>query len=172
MSDLKKNFVVLAASLAMAFLVTAFFVYNFGPSGNYMLNTILLEPGILKKLNYNDWNPKISENDRFVFDKIVYESNGQSTDVDLKTYEKIYRILKKDMSSKDGGEWSYNTARLIIYVRTESPSAWQAASKVFQQVQFATDSYRVELHEDRQGVHFVEFLHPQIKEQVEALING
>lgn len=87
----------------MAFLVTAFFVYNFGPSGNYMLNTILLEPGILKKLNYNDWNPKISENDRFVFDKIVYESNGQSTDVDLKTYEKIYRILKKDMSSKKMG---------------------------------------------------------------------
>ncbi len=172
MPDLRKIFMVLAAALAMAFLVTIFFVYNFGPSGKYPLNTVLLEPNILAKLNYNDWNTKINGNDRFIFEKIVYESNGKTTNIDLKTYEKIYQLLQKDISTIESGEFSRNASHLTIYVRTESPAIWQYVSKVFQQAQFATDSYRVQLHEDKQGIHFVEFQHPQIKEQVEALING
>lgn len=174
MSDMRKTFMVLAAGLAAAILVTSFFISNFGPSGTYELGNVLLAPDVLKQLNYNDWNTKINGQDRFIFDKIVYEGSLSQKPVDLARYGKIYQLLKSDKSVTDEtGSFSQDADKLVIYVRTESPSLWQFVSKVIGQVQFAKDgnAYRVLLHEDNKGAHFVEFHHKNVKEQVDAIIN-
>lgn len=175
MQDFRKVFMVLASGVAAAFLLTTFFVTYYGPSGTYQLNQTLLNPEMLRTLNYNDWNPKTSEQDRFIFDQIFYESNGKTPKkISIDQYKKIYQLLSGDASIKDSqAQYPITSPRLTLYVKTESPSKWQATSKIFQQLQMdaSGDFYRVELHEDNAGAHWVEFPHKNVKNRVEALLN-
>lgn len=173
--DMQKIIMVLAASVAAAFLLTTFFITHYGPSGNYTLSQSLLNPETLGSLNYNDWNPKTSEQDRYIFDHILYESGLTAPKkVSMDQYKKIYQLLNGDTSVSGGlAQYPSTSPKLILYVRTESPSKWQYNVKAFQQLEIDASGnyYRVELHEDNKGMHWVEFPHKNVKEQVEALIH-
>lgn len=173
--DLRKVFMVLAAGVGAAFLLTTFFITHYGPSGNYALSQTLLNPETLKSLNYNDWNPKTSESDRFIFDHILYEQGGKpAKKISVDQYKKVYQLLSGDTSSAENlAKYPATSPKLTLYVRTESPSKWQFDAKIFQQLQIDASGnyYRVELHEDNLGTHWVEFSHKNVKNQVEALLN-
>jgi len=173
--DLRKIFMVLAAGVGAAFLLTTFFISYYGPSGSYQLSQSLLNPETLKSLNYNDWNPKTSESDRFIFDHILYEQGSEpAKKVSIDQYKKIYQLLSGDTSvSENLAQYPSTSPKLTLYVRTESPSKWQFDAKIFQQLQIDASGnyYRVELHEDNKGTHWVEFPHKNVKNRVEALIN-
>lgn len=175
MQDMRKIMMVLAAGVGAAFLLTTFFITYYGPSGSYVLSQSLLNPETLKSLNYNDWNPKTSEQDRFIFDHILYESSGKpAKKVSIEQYKKIYQLLKSDTSTASSlAQYPATSPKLTLYVRTESPSKWQFDEKIFQQLQIDASGnfYRVELHEDNVGTHWVEFPHNNVKTSVEALLN-
>ncbi len=175
MQDLRKVFMVLAAGVAAAFLLTTFFISYYGPSGNYVLSQTLLNPEMLTSLNYNDFDPKTSENDRFIFDHILYEVGGTpAKKVSMDQYKKIYQALSKDTSVTNSlAQYPASSPKLTLYVRTESPAKWQFATKIFQQLQIDASGnyYRVELHEDNVGTHWVEFPHQNVKSLVETILN-
>lgn len=173
--DLRKVFMVLGSGVGAAFMLTAFFVTYYGPSGTYQLSQSLINPETLNSLNYNDWNPKTSESDRFIFDHILYEESGKpAKKLSLDQYKKIYQLLSKDSSTSDNlAQYPVTAPKLTLYVRTESPSKWQFDAKIFQQIQIDASGnyYRVELHEDNKGTHWVEFPHKNVKTSVETILN-
>jgi len=166
---------VIGSSIVAAFLITGFFIWNYGPSGRYEIATTLLAPHLLNELNYNDSNPKTGGFDRFVFDRIVfsYLSPGKSwvkTTISEQEYAQFYEIVKNTKSvanppSDIAADFMRDPVGFLSFiVRTESPAAWQAVEKTFQEVQFAkNDNYfRIELHEQNPGEHWAYFYHPGI----------
>lgn len=175
-------FVILSGVIA-AFLVAAFFVLNYGPSGSYTLNSVLLEPNILSQLNYNDYNPKTGGKDRFIFDSIEFEyydkdsKQWQKKSIDKDHYEKFYgRVSGQNSIIEPSLDIEHlfileKPSSLFLNVHTESSSAWQKITKVFQEVQFAAEGnyFRVELHEQEKGVNWVYFYHPKISQEAIAI---
>jgi hypothetical protein len=182
--EARKLLLVLGSGVVAACLVAAFFVLHYGPSGRYLLSRVLLEPDILSKLNYNDYDPKTGANDRFVFDQIAVEYHDhaskklQKRTIDVGTYAEIYAVLHADRGIGDPDQkietyfGQEPKVKLQISVRTESSAKWQAIAKVFQEVQFAEqgDYYRVELHEQQAGAHWVYFHHPHVSQDVSELL--
>lgn len=179
--DLKNLVAVLGLAILSALLLSFFFVYNYGPSGRYLGETALISPNVLSDLNYNDFNPKISSDDRFVFDRIDFDyfQNHQKKNLQLTfdQYRTLYNHIRQEesLSNPDSVVAQFNNpelATLTIKVRTESPSAWQAAEKIFQEVQFIPDQefFRVSLHEQNQGVHWVYFRRPGIYQEIMDIV--
>lgn len=170
---------VIGSGVFAAFLITAFFIFKFGPSGRYEIATVLLAPHLLHELNYNDSNPKTGGFDRFVFDKISFsylslsDKKWRKMDITEAEYNTFYQLIKNDQSILNPPEeisadfMRDPKASLSILVRTESPAAWQAVEKIFQEVQFSTNDnyYRIALHEQNPGVDWVYFYHPGIVTQ-------
>lgn len=177
---MKQAIFVLIAGVISALLATIFFISYFGPSGRYALTSVLLKPDILEKLNYNDWNSKTSEQDRFIFDRIVFEnSKALVQNVDIPTYRRLYALIQNDQSEtadelEEQNNYFHSAGRLILYVKTESPSLWQFLSKPIQQMQFDSrgNHYRVQLREDNQGIHWATFHHEGIDKEIEAILNN
>lgn len=178
MSTRLAPFIVLMAGVFTAFIIAALFVIQFSPSSSYRVENVLLEPSVLKDLNYNDLNPKTSENDRFIFDAIWIEEGAERFKIDLERYQKVYDLLKGDKSLEtvpDAGTFDSPSIRITIKVKTESPSAWQKDSKDFQWIEFSKDGshYRVLLHEDRgasAGSPYANFYQKDILNQVKKLL--
>lgn len=172
MHDIRNLILTLLFGVVAAFGVAAFFVLNYGPNGTYTVGQALLSPELLSKLNYNDYNPKTGGQDRFVFDTIEYRGpDNVKRNIDESTYAKIYDLIEKDRSLPDRPTIKAESARITIFVRTESPSEWQKEVKSFQTVVFDRDYYQVELHEDNQGEHFAYFNHPGIGDAVDKIVN-
>lgn len=173
--EIRNILIVLSAAVAAAFMIAAFFVLNFGPSGRYMLNAVLIEPSLLSQLDYNDNNPRIGHADRYVFDKILWmDPDFSSKQIDVKAYEKLFALLKADKSVNSPETeklFSSINPELVVFVRTESPSSWQKNSKVFQKIEFHKDFYRVSLHESSPEIAFAYFSHPDILQSVQKLLN-
>lgn len=179
--EVRSIVIVLTAGILSAIMIAAFFVLNFGPSGGYNLNAILLEPTLVDQLNFNDINPKIGTSDRYIFDKIVWtDDTGSDQQVNLKTYSTLYALLKNDKSLNDlelEKLFSHHmepVSKLVIWIKTESPSSWQENEKIFQELEFQDDFYRVSLHEDSSlspGVNWAYFSHPVIKETVQKNVS-
>lgn len=180
--EIKRIISVLGAGVVFALMLTLFLIYNYGPSGRYNLYTVLLEPDILMQLNYNDKNPVTGGQDRYVFDRLEYNDPmnrimGQT--INLTDYEKFYQTIKSDKSLNapvdpelEGLFRQPPPATIYVYVRTESPAAWQKNAKIFQDIQIANqgDYYRVELHEMKEGEHFAYFHHPKILEMLRQIV--
>lgn len=179
MHDIRNLILTLLFGVVAAFGVAAFFVLNYGPSGNYTLGQTLLNPELLAKLNYNDYNPKTGGQDRFIFDVIEYswfddeKKDWQKKNLDESTYAHIYNLIESDKSLNDvPSTKGIPASRITLFVRTESPSEWQKEVKTFQIVEFiADDYYRVELHEDNPGTNWAYFNHPKIRQEVFKIVN-
>lgn len=156
-----KLFAVLGASVIAALLVTFFFVAEYSPKAGYVVNAVLIEPDILAEFNYNDLDPKTGAMDRFVFDSIVVKNGSVEIPFSMEQYRALYKkiALENSVEPIESLFSAPSTLKMIIYSRTESPAAWQAAKKAFQSVEFSpSESYfRVELHESDSGVHWAYF---------------
>lgn len=165
-------------SVLTAMMIALFFITYYGPSGRYTIDKTLLSPNLLHELNYNDANQKTGGFDRFIFDKIVFSYQStidklwhQSTVSETK-YADFYRLVKDEVNI-DRPEAEVITAfmrepssKLKLMVKTESPAAWQALEKTFQEIQFIKDYFRIDLHEQTTGVNWVYFHRPGIGEEV------
>lgn len=154
---------VLIASVVAALLITVFFVTQYGPKAGYALNAVLVEPDLLDQFNYNDMNPKTGAMDRFVFDALGIKEGGIEKPFTQTAYANLYKMIESEWSVEPSEALfkSPSVMSLIIYSRTESPAAWQALRKEFQRAEFAPAEgyFRVELHEDNRGTHWVYFRH-------------
>lgn len=172
--EIKNIVIVLSAAVASALMLAAFFVMNYGPSGNYALEAVLIEPSMLRQLNYNDNNPRIGHSDRYIFQKIVWiGTDFSSKQIQPSAYEKLYAILQKDKSVSDPNVeklFQGVNPKLVLWVHTESPSAWQNDGKVFQEIEFQKDYYRVSLHEASPKIAFAYFSHPGILESIQKML--
>lgn len=172
--EIKNILIVLSASAASALMIAAFFVMNYGPSGRYLLDAVLIQPAMLNQLNYNDNNPRIGHSDRYIFQKIVWIApDFSSREIQPSVYEKLYAILQADKSVNDPNVeelFQGVNPKLVLWVHTESPSAWQNDGKVFQEIEFQKDYYRVSLHEASPKIAFAYFSHPGILETVQELL--
>lgn len=174
-SEIRNIIIVLFTSVVTACLIAAFFVLNYGPSGRYALEAVLIEPSLLSHLDYNDNNPHISNTDRYIFDKIVWlDSDYSSKQISTEVYKKIYALLKSDQSTSDPNQRTFSSRvspKLALWVKTESPSSWQKDAKIFQEIEFQKDHYRVSLHAASPEIAFAYFSHPDILESIQKLLN-
>jgi hypothetical protein len=172
--DIKTLLGVLFLGVLSAFAIGAFFVFNYGPSGKYLAKNTLISPLMVEEFDYNDMNPRTHQTDRFIFDKIEYSyPKGNSfavVNVPVETYKIIWETLANDQSSGDKRELFHGSSKLAIKVRTESREAWQFDVKDFQRVEFAKDHYRIELHEDNPGDHWVYFERQGVGEEVKKVL--
>lgn len=157
--------------LVLGFAVVGFLLYRYNPTGQYLAKNVLLSPKTISKLWYSDVNPKTGGNSRFVFDKIVVERGGKQSVVSEENYRKFYHQIQEDKSLVDTKPFEDQFSepmKILIFVRTESQDAWQAVEKVFQELQILPqgDIYRIQLHEDNPGLHWVYFKHPGIYTEV------
>jgi len=179
-----RNFLfVFGGGIGAAFLLAVFLVMHYGPQGYYEVATVLLSPKLLHELNYNDTNPKTGGFDRFVFDSIQFSylepslKKWQNVPVDEKRYAQFYALIKSEKSVLDPDnqlERAFlqgSISKLTLRVKTESSAAWQALTKVFQEVQFAQNGadFRIQLHEQNPGEHWAYFQRPGIGTEVRSL---
>lgn len=169
---------ILSAGIISALLLVGFLVYNFGPKGNYLVTHAILEPKLVKNLNYSDTNNKTGGMSRFVYDSIVfdyYDAKGKPHQIEVTQdkYNQLYQLIHVDSSILQVPESiiaEFNNSlinALSIRVRTESPAAWQDEKKLFQEMQFSPKSnhYRVKLRTDPTTQQWIYFNHPDITQQ-------
>jgi hypothetical protein len=182
-SQIQQLIILLLSGILFAGLVATFFVYNYGSSGRYIAKNILLAPNVIETLDYNDINPKTNARDRYVFQKIEFEyflpadRQWHKNQIDISTYTKIYDLLSSDKSVEEVTPNLENLfipkpARFILSVKTNSNAAWQEDSKVFQEIQFEGSEYRVQLHENNPGTHWVYFLHHNIYSKILEILSS
>lgn len=183
-NDLRNLALVILTSICAAFLLTFFFVYQYGPSGQYVAKNVLLDPAILGKLNYNDTDPKTGGVSRFIFDSLEFTWYDDATkawkkiDVNAEKYARFYNQFAGEISIKNPSDEIVNlfnsstSAKLILRVKTESSAKWQAATKIFQETQIVNNGnyYRVELHEQATGEHWAYFYHPHMYQEVFSIM--
>lgn len=173
MNEIRNLILTLGAAVLAALALSAYFVMNYGPTGRYQVSNTLLRPDLLSELNYNDYNPKTGGQDRFVFDLIEYSwydealRSWKKNNPTVETYQKFYQEIDGDLSLQNPPEIPFSKAQTItLFVRTESPAEWQKEIKTFQVIEIVhNDYYRIELHEDNKGVHWVYYNHPKIAEK-------
>lgn len=168
---------VFGGGILTAFLVAAFFIAKYGPSGNYLLYDALLAPDILNKLSYNDINPKTGKFEHFIFDKVefsYFDKTWKTVPVDLQKYATFYKNLAKQESILNPGVeiiglFTLNSSKLSLIVKSDN--AKNPLTKVFQEVQFANDEnhFRILLHEQSVGQNWVYFYLPGIGKEAFSL---
>lgn len=171
---------VLSCSVGCAFLVTLFFLYNYGPSGRYAVRNVLLAPELILSLNYNDTNTKTGGDSRFVFDDIefsYYDNTGKKWNklhIDHDHYSQFYQLIVSDISLQKVSRHieamfqERAPSSLVLKVRTDSSAKWQEETKIFQEIHFVEDGdyYRIELHEENKTQNWAYFYHPNIYQEV------
>lgn len=182
-TQVRNLLMVFGGGVLAAFLIAAFFVFKYGPTGSYVLDDALLAPSLLNQLNYNDTNSKTGGFDRFIFDRIEFtyfddkQKTWKTVPVDEKQYSDFYKKISTLNSIIDPAQelealFSKGPiSKLTLIVKTESSQSWQALTKIFQEVQFASDGahFRVLLHEQNVGEHWTYFYQPNIFYEASSL---
>lgn len=167
----------------VAFIIATYMVYNYGPTGRYLAQNVLLSPLYTEKLSYNDVNPKTGGTTRFVFDRIEFafydavQKQWRKIAIDSDHYQKFYDLVAgeqslQELSSEIEALFSRsNGSTLTLTVKTESNAKLDGTTKVFQQVQFvnAGNYYRVQLHETNPSGRWAYFYHKGIYDAVQAM---
>lgn len=180
-----RNFLlVVFLGVSSGALLVFLLVHYFGPSGRYDAKNVLLAPNVAEQMDYNDHNPVTGADSRYVFKHAELSvpdpkiKKMSTVILDHADYQKAYDIIAKDVSFATPPEEvviffdSSNYATLTLTVKTNSPAKWQEDTKVFQEMQILTEYpyYRIQLHEDQKGIHWVYFYHPDIYQQITRII--
>lgn len=168
---------VIFSSMALALSVAVFFIYYYGPSGQYRLENVLLSPTVLENLSFSDKGYR-NENLQFHFHQIEWAKKNQTTGawsreaIPNAQYSQLYNQLESDVSIKNVSEAMINrfyyepVTTLFIMVRANHLSGkGEGTVKVFQEVQFLVGDkvYRVQLHDDSAEETWAYFEHEDIE---------
>lgn len=167
---------VILSGIIAALLITTFFLYQYSPSGKYLVKNALIDPQNAETLAFNDYNPKTNGTSRYIFNGFLLsyydKPSRQKKHINLSVndYKNFFEVIKNDLSILEIPseiEVLFNLddiAKLTIQVRTESHAAWQDNIKTFQQVQLLPNEeyYRIELREENPTNKWVYFHHPLI----------
>jgi len=171
---------LILSAVGCAVAITAFMVYQYGPSGSYPVQKSLLNPEFIPALSFNAINSKTGAEDRYVFDNITFTyfsvdaQQPREVGVTYQQYTDFYKVIANEKSMTDVPQDFItlfdrsNPARLSIYIQTESNAQWQQEKKIFQEVQIATEGnfYRIQLRQEENPQHeWAYYHHPDIKEK-------
>lgn len=158
--DIRNILFVLLASVICAGLLAFGFLHYYGPSGRYLAGHTLLDPSIIKQIDYQDRYSQTEKKVRFTFDHIeFFYFNSQKGQihvpfVSLDVYQKFYKMVAFEKSLEEVTNHvrdlflQSHPSFLIINMHTKEESQ----SKVFQIVQIIEEDYfRVQLHESKEG---------------------
>jgi hypothetical protein len=173
-AQIRNLLVVIGAGMMCGILLTYMMLANFGPSGQYIVSNILLEPSLVEKITYQE------NNSRYSFDRIEFmffndkANRWESQKLNQATYGEIYQIIKGDKSidkvASDVQTLFYTSkpGSLTLVVHTEN----RDNTKVFQELQFEEhgDYYRIMLREDEPSQNWVYFNHPKVLEKIKKIV--
>jgi len=159
--QIRNLLIVLVSGIACAAIMAGIMLHYYGVSGRYLIENVLLDPGMLSKLSYDEANAQSKVFSHYTFDHIEYsywspkEKKWKNIPVSPEQYRKFYDSIKNeksvadvsdDVDSRFGGS---TTSTLTIFVKAQEGSSGSAVPKAFQTLQFAGDGeyYRVELRE-------------------------
>ena len=146
---------VIGSGAIFGFLLVGYFIYFFGPTGQYTLQNVLVSPGTLRTLDAGH---------DYMFDRVEYEGKP----LELSSYDRFYMKVKADRSLsalEERVEALFNRgapSRLVVWMKRKNGRV-----EPIQEVQLAGDYYRVELREETAAKNWVYFLHPG----AQALLN-
>jgi hypothetical protein len=175
--QIKNLLLVISSGILCALLISLFFVYNYGPSGQYIVRNALLSPDVLEKLSFNDIDTKTGKMTRFDFEGIEFtyydiQKQWKRNSISTEQYRSFYKSIDNDVSILDEShaiESLFNkegAATLTLKVSTENRSEKSDEIKNFQQVNFVAngDYYRIELRESKspQSSKWAYYHHPMV----------
>lgn len=171
-SQIRNLLIIFGGGVVMALLFAAIMLYQYNPSDRYEIKNILIAPSSLASLKYNE------KSSRYIFDKIDFQyddlEKGEKEKVVVSAadyqvfYDKIFG-LKSEIAVSDEIKNLFNKghpARLKIWVKTENNGALSTTTKIFQEIEFASQSgyFRVRLREADSGItyRYAYFHNPEI----------
>lgn len=180
--DVRNLLAVLLSSVICAFLLSFLFVYYYGPSGRYVAGAVLLDPSIIKEIDYQDHELSKGKKLRFIFDRIefsYFDSKKKTINtfsIPFKSYQRFYERVSSEKSVQEIPEdikklflGSYPAA---LTINMRSKVAQEGVSRSFQVVQLiAADYFRVQLHEKKEG-EWVYFYQKNVYQQSMSLFNS
>ncbi len=180
-AQIRNLIVVIGGGMLAALLIAYFMVTNYGPTGQYQTNNILLEPSFVQNISFQEQDPQTGKNSRYTFDRIEWlhfdsaSNRWISSKLDENTYSKIYDLLRKDNSivrvTPETKNLFYTTTPTSVTIVVHAEN--HENTKVLQEIQFADhgDFYRVLLREDAPSQNWIYFFHPKVFEQVNQQIH-
>lgn len=177
--DIQNILAVLGTAIICAVLLASFFIYYYGPSGRYLAGNTLLDPAIIKQINYQDKHPRTGRNVHFIFDHMEFsyfdsQKGPLRQKVSLDNYQKFYNLVAAEKSLIEVTErikelfFKTHQTVLTISMRTAEGSDVMT-TKIFQVVQFVQEDYfRVQLHEG-QAQEWAYFYLPHLYQDVMQL---
>lgn len=167
-SQIRNLIIVIGAGMMCALLLTYMMIANYGPSGNYTLSNLLLEPSLVEKISYQD------DNTHYYFDRIEFmyfdqtANRWESQKLNQDAYQQIYQLLSSDQSIKDVTPetqslfYTSKPASLTLVVHGEN----RENTKVFQEMQFEEhgDYYRIFFKD------WIYFKHPKVLENIKKIV--
>ncbi|MCB1114792.1 MAG: hypothetical protein KDK62_08545 [Chlamydiia bacterium] len=178
--EIRNLLLVLGVSVVSAVGVASWFLFVWGPTGQYRAKNTLIEAGELRGLNYNDIDPRTNQMNRYRFDDIIftYPQSKKTVQISEDTYRKFFEMVSGDDSLLNpapeimGQFRASNPATLQVRVKTESTQPNLEDVKDLIRVEFSTGGnyYRVKLDEDNNGVHWAYYYHDAILNKTVKLI--
>ena len=157
---------VVSSGMLIAFLFAGLMLYKYSPSGQYLIENILLSPDTIKTLSISH------KNQSFVFDRLEFEyddlQNGKKEKIQLSDiqYQMFYELIKANkslnvVSAEIVNEFNKgHTAKLKIMIRKEGAGK----ENNFQEIEFSGNYFRVELRSDSENYAY--FYHPDIYQKM------
>lgn len=178
----KKNIstlvLMLSSSIFVALIVCLFLVFYFGFPGTYRVHQLLISPSNFEKMQFTDHKGRLL---RFTLSRIEFvfvEKNGMGRHaVNRSSYAQFYQLVKNKRSlskvtsgmMNDFGQSVPSTLTIFAIPRDN-----QEGERIFQQVEFLGDLFRILLREESsRGVltdRWVYFHFPDIEEKVKQML--
>jgi hypothetical protein len=172
---------VVGSAIFIGFLFSTLLLYKYNPSGQYIIQNVLVSPEILAGLNFNAANKKTGGTSRYIFDKIQFENGKNVGAISPPTYTVFFNQVKNAKSLSivtDEVKNAFNRGqpiKLKILIKTDSPAEWQANTQIFQEIDFSSqgDYFRVQLRESHTGSdNFAYFQARGIYAIIQSLVSG
>lgn len=171
---------ILGGGILAACLFAGYMLYTYGPTGQYLLSNVLLDPAIAQSLAFNDSSLGRGEQGRLLLDSFqyrTYNKKGQYWDnvrISADKYSAIYHLLQNDYSLTESTQnldkefFNSKAPSIAIYVR--SPNNQEPI--IFQEVAFLPQKnlYRVGLRGKDSIEQFAYFSHPQAYEKIMKIL--
>ncbi len=178
---------VLFSAILVASIFALFMLYNYGPSGHYILNNVLLAPDTLANVSFADSDLTAAKSQRYQYDRIEFSNwNAEKKQwlrmpIGTSEYGQFYQKIASEKSILEVSHevvnqfYSLPPSKLTIFMKSATAnSSSGTSSKPLQVAEFSQDGnyYRIELHGQQGSEQWAYFYHPNIlKEVAELFVN-